>query len=111
MQEQTFLDSILANPDDEVTRLAYADWLLESGDPDRAARGEFIQVQVQLARRAEGLGNPAEWLDAGRIPELKAREAALLAAHGKAWAGAVAALVDKYEFRRGFVEHVTIDTG
>jgi uncharacterized protein (TIGR02996 family) len=110
MQEQTFLDSILAHPDDEVGRLAYADWLLESGAPDSSARGEFIQVQVQLARRAEGLGNPTEWVDAARIPEMKAREAALLAAHGKEWASTVAGLVDRYEFRRGFVEHVTIDT-
>src|SRR4051812_2127740 len=33
MNEATFLDSILEHPEDEVVRLAYADWLLERGDP------------------------------------------------------------------------------
>jgi uncharacterized protein (TIGR02996 family) len=41
-----FLSNILAHPNDDGPRLAYADWLEERGDP----RGEFIRVQCQIAR-------------------------------------------------------------
>jgi uncharacterized protein (TIGR02996 family) len=34
-----FLEAICANPDDDVPRLIFADWLEERGDP----RGEFIR--------------------------------------------------------------------
>src|SRR6202044_3266980 len=77
-------------------------------DGDSVARGEFIQVQIQLARRTEGGGNPAEWVDVARLPELKAREQALLAAHGGQWAKPIAKLVDSFQFRKGFIEHVTL---
>jgi uncharacterized protein (TIGR02996 family) len=107
MLEQAFLQNIIENPGDDVARLAYADWLLERGDLAGAARGEFIQVQCQLARRAEGAFG--EWADAGRLSEWKAREQALLAEHGAAWAAPVHALVECYAFRRGFVEEVTLD--
>jgi uncharacterized protein (TIGR02996 family) len=109
MTEADFLKTILAHPDDEVARLAFADWLMERGDAKSVERGEFIQAQVQLARRTEGAGSPAEWVDAARIPELRAREQVLLGAHGTAWAQGIAPLVDGYQFRRGFVEAVTID--
>ena len=42
-----FLDDIVANIDDDTPRLAYADWLTENGQDDRA---EFIRVQVERAR-------------------------------------------------------------
>lgn len=109
MTEADFLKTILEHPDDEVGRLAYADWLLECSDPDRQARGEFIQIQVQLARRTEGGGHPGEWIDAARLPELKAREHALLAANAGRWAQGIHGLADSYQFHRGFVEQVTID--
>jgi uncharacterized protein (TIGR02996 family) len=112
--EETFLQQILEQPDDEVVRLAYADWLLERGDPVRVARGEFIQVQCQFARRAEGGGNPAEWIDSGRLPELKAREQALLAAFGETWSAPVKKLLGRVgiacEFRRGFIEAVSVES-
>lgn len=38
----SFLQAILANPDQDAPRLIYADWLEEQGDSDRA---EFIRVQ------------------------------------------------------------------
>jgi uncharacterized protein (TIGR02996 family) len=40
-----FIRAIIAEPDDDVPRLVYADWLDERGDP----RGEFIRVQCALA--------------------------------------------------------------
>jgi uncharacterized protein (TIGR02996 family) len=42
-----FLQAILESSDDDTPRLAYADWLEEHGDPDRA---EFIHMQGLLAR-------------------------------------------------------------
>jgi uncharacterized protein (TIGR02996 family) len=109
MTEADFLEHILRHPDDEVARLAYADWLLEQGEPAGVARAEFIHVQVQLARRTEGGGSPADWADAGRVPALKAREQALLAGHGAGWARGLNGLVDHYQFHKGFIEHVTMD--
>ena len=38
--------AILAHPDEDTPRLAYADHIEEFGDP---ARAEFIRVQCQLA--------------------------------------------------------------
>lgn len=42
--EQTFLDAIIANPDDAEARSVYADWLDERGDP----RGEYLRIEAQL---------------------------------------------------------------
>ena len=48
--EDGFLSSILADPDDDVPRLVYADWLEDHGEPRRAA---FIRAQCRLARLDE----------------------------------------------------------
>jgi uncharacterized protein (TIGR02996 family) len=45
-----FLANLLADPGDDTTRLVYADWLEEQGDPVSAARAEFLRVTVELAR-------------------------------------------------------------
>src|SRR4051794_19420115 len=45
--DDAFLRAIIDNPDDDLPRLVYADWLDEHGDPDRA---EFIRVQCELVR-------------------------------------------------------------
>lgn len=44
---QAFLDAIIREPDDDTTRLVFADFLDEHGEPDRA---EFIRVQCELER-------------------------------------------------------------
>src|SRR5262249_28330593 len=64
------------------------------GQPERA---EFIRVQVALAREAPDHPSRGEWLR---------REAELLSAHGKEWAGPAAVVDGQYRFRRGFVESV-----
>ena len=71
-QDEAFLQSIGEDPDDDGPRLIYADWLEERGDP----RGEFIRVQVELARTP-----PSD----PRVPLWKEREAQLLEAHWDAW--------------------------
>src|SRR5262249_13326071 len=39
--------SILDNPDDDANRLVFADWLEESGQPDKAA---FVRLEGELGR-------------------------------------------------------------
>jgi uncharacterized protein (TIGR02996 family) len=54
LKDESFLRAILANPDDRVSRLVYADWLDEHGEP---ARAEFLRLAV---RRAEGVPDREE---------------------------------------------------
>lgn len=77
------LDAILAAPDDDAPRLVWAD--REGGE-----RGELVVVQCALAK-------PLERADRDR---LQAREKELLARFP---------LLSGFEFRRGFVEHLTIE--
>jgi carbon storage regulator len=65
-EEESFLRAIEADPGDEATRLVYADWLEEHGDP----LGEFLRLQCQ----ARGL---------------ERRKRALWAEHGAAWAASL----------------------
>lgn len=49
---QSFLQSIIATPEDDTPRLIFADWLEEHGDSDRA---EFIRLQCELFQVGKGL--------------------------------------------------------
>src|SRR5262249_10870850 len=99
--DEAFIEAIVESPDDDGLRLIYADWLDERGDP----RGEFIRVQVQLARLPE---------DDPRQEELEARASELLEEHKDEWVGPVRDIVEDRGtspgavFRRGFVEQLTI---
>jgi uncharacterized protein (TIGR02996 family) len=44
--EAGFLRAICDNPEDEVARLAYADWLDERGD----IRGDYLRLEYQLSQ-------------------------------------------------------------
>jgi uncharacterized protein (TIGR02996 family) len=90
------LAAIINDPDEVASRLVYADWLDENGDPERA---EFIRIQCRLADL------PA---DAPERPSLAAREKELLDSHGKRWAAPLDGLVHQPLFRRGFVESVSV---
>jgi uncharacterized protein (TIGR02996 family) len=95
--EATFVQSLAAAPDDEPLRLAYADWLEENGQLERA---ELIRVQAVLA-------DPTE--ERAEYRALRVREAALLDAYGKRWFGALKKLgVRAWTLRRGLVERVTM---
>jgi uncharacterized protein (TIGR02996 family) len=100
-RKQAFLHAIRADPDDDSTRLVYADWLEEHGDPDRA---EFIRLQVQRAV-----------LDPHRIIRgwrPKGREAQLLASHEDDWLGHAADWLNNngahWAFHRGLI-HLEIN--
>jgi uncharacterized protein (TIGR02996 family) len=92
-----FLEYIVANIDEDTPRLAYADWLDEHDQPERA---EFIRVQVQRARL------PA-W-DPAQV-RLRLREHALLDRHGERWLAELPVIEGaRWEgFRRGVVAKVS----
>jgi uncharacterized protein (TIGR02996 family) len=74
-QEAGLVRAIQEKPEDDATRLVYADWLKENGDP---ARAELIRVQCELARGVE---------DGPRLVILKTRERELCRANGPRWLG------------------------
>lgn len=82
--------ALVADPDDLAAHSAYADYLIEQGDP----RGEFIQVQLALEDESR---TPAE------RKELQKQEKALLKQHRHVWLGAELA---KY-FIDGFDEDIS----
>ncbi|VTT97356.1 Repeat-companion domain protein OS=Isosphaera pallida (strain ATCC 43644 / DSM 9630 / IS1B) GN=Isop_0391 PE=4 SV=1: LRR_6: LRR_6: LRR_6 [Gemmataceae bacterium] len=95
--EAALLRAIRDCPDDDTPRLVYADLVEEDGD---AARGEFIRVQVALARTPET--DPAR-------NALEDREHELLAENEARWLG-VPPETDGllfWRFARGFVEEVS----
>jgi uncharacterized protein (TIGR02996 family) len=86
---------IAAAPADDAPRLVYADWLEERGDP----RGSFIRIQCALAALTD---------DDLRRSDLQQVERYLLAGHAAAWAREFAGRVSGWQFRRGFVEEITL---
>ena len=97
--------ALVENPDDLASHSAYADYLMEQGDP----RGEFIQAQLAL----EDESRPA-----AERKKLRAREAELLALHAKEWLGDAGRFLvgdwsgpDKpwrWSFRRGWLDSVRL---
>ena len=88
--ERNFMQAIIERPDCDLPRLAFADWLEESGQADRA---EFIRVQCAIPEAeanvcfaqptAEDMGVCGDELEA-----LRKRERELLtAANAMAWGG------------------------
>lgn len=85
-EEAGFLSAIHQTPAEETARLAYADWLDEQGDPPRAARAEFVRLELRLLHapdddavhidgppRLRQLASalPAEWLAVLSRPPLE----------------------------------------
>ncbi|VTR97960.1 TIGR02996 domain-containing protein [Tuwongella immobilis] len=91
-----FLERICQQPDADMPRLIYADWLDARKDP----RGMLIRVQCALAKLS---------LDDPRRAELQLREDQLLDAHFSEWAEPFRNLATGLKFRRGFVECVNIE--
>lgn len=79
-EEPAFLAAISAEPADDTVRLAFADWLQENGEGERA---EFVRVQVELAKLPDQLRH-YHWRGKGKCKRcrhdaLSARERELLA--------------------------------
>jgi uncharacterized protein (TIGR02996 family) len=94
--DRGFREAIREHPDDDLHRLAWADWLDESGQIERA---EFIRAQLRLASLPED--DPTRDADEDAADDL-------LAPHEKEWAGRVGGLVLEWQWRRGCIEQVTV---
>ena len=114
--EPALLRAVLADPRADEPRRAYADFLAESSRPADQARGEFIHLQLDLAKQS---GESPTW--ASRY----ARERELLERYRAAWEKPLRDKVrpslaspgqwlkshlfgsgGRWGFRRGFIEHV-----
>jgi uncharacterized protein (TIGR02996 family) len=95
-----FLQAITAAPEDDVSRLVYADWL---DDHDESRRAEFIRLQCRLATMDEC--DP-------ELPDLRDREWELLAVYRKRWQPGPDTVLGKYLhescFVRGFFGRVSL---
>src|SRR4051812_1119464 len=96
VQERIFLDAIRDEPDDDLHRLAWADWLDDQG---AAARADFIRAQVRLARLPNG--DP----ERDRLEDLADD---LLAEHEPSWVAGIADRVLEWHWSRGCIERVTV---
>ena len=92
--EAAFLRAIAAEDNADVGRLAFADWLEERGDSDRA---EFIRVQCELS--APGLPKDGP---------LAHRERALLNSHYRKWCEELGVPVEGAWFERGLLARVRL---
>jgi uncharacterized protein (TIGR02996 family) len=92
------LAAIITDPTDDTARLAYADFLEEEGNPERA---EFIRVQVNLARLRA-------WERKAKL--LRFRERLLLVRNGEKWRAELPNIagVQWGKFERGFIAEVTV---
>lgn len=95
--ERPFLDAVFDRYDDNGPRLVYADFLDDSGEPERA---ELVRVQLALARLSD---------DDPRRPTLSDRQAELLVQNRAAWTAHLAGLVVSVDFRRGIPDSPTVD--
>src|SRR5437870_4201911 len=90
--------AVVAEPEDDLPRLACADWLEENGEP---ARAECSRVQCRLARMND-------W-DEGHV-EARLREQRLFAEHFQDWSQPLRGVEGApggwqfglHQFRRGF---------
>jgi uncharacterized protein (TIGR02996 family) len=96
--EQALLAAIVENPDDDLPRLIYADFIQEQGQSDRA---EFIRLQCQLAQLNE---------DDPNREKLENREQRLLKRHQESWLKPFEGCCTKSKFSRGFVEEMTLSS-
>jgi uncharacterized protein (TIGR02996 family) len=96
--EEGFFRAIDAEPHEDLHRWAYADWLEEQGEADRA---EYLRVGCALARL------PAD--DPGR-PALEARERSLREELLRGWLAPLGSSAAEVRFHRGLVDTVFLDS-
>src|SRR5262249_40352521 len=94
LTEEGFLADIRDNPDDDTTRLIYADWLDDHGE---SARAELIRVQVELARLDQ---DDPTWADLDR------QVRGILEQCEPRWTEAIRPLALGWQFVRGLLDEV-----
>ena len=107
---------VLAAPDADEPRLAYADYLDKSSRTADQARAEFIRIQIELARLPDDdprwamlIGRERELLGryrAGWERPLRDRFKPRLASPGRWLRTQLFGSGGRWGFRRGFVEHI-----
>jgi uncharacterized protein (TIGR02996 family) len=97
MRHDGFLDALRDDPEDDATRLIYADWLDDHGDAERA---NFIRVQVRLARVSTG--------DPER-PALEARNQEAMQANGARWLEGRPSSLSAWRLRGGLIDRLDFD--
>jgi uncharacterized protein (TIGR02996 family) len=97
-REDSFLHEILHSPGEDLPRRVYADWLMDQPDASSQARGEFIHLQLDLARLPSNEPRPSQ---------LASREREILSSHAARWGEPFRRLgCHCWEYRRGLVEGV-----
>ena len=94
------LRTIIDNPDDDVPRLVYADWLEDHGQTERA---EFIRAQVEMAHLLR------EGQDVPQAIRLRSRQTELLARHEREWFREFRTFARSWTFDRGFIGYVSME--
>ena len=116
-EEKAFLEAIAREPDEDLHRLGYADWLTENGDPNRA---ELIRIQCGLERGVDWQTDKKATAD--RLKELQGRERELIEGMRCPKKGepgirefgttpeiaAIAADPDRIIFRRGMIDYLSL---
>ena len=95
---ERLVQQILARPEEDARRKAYAD-ALPAGNP----RADFIRNQLQRAAATRRRVRDAATLALGE------RVQQAITQHGDRWAQPLLPLTKRVRFSRGFVEHVDID--
>lgn len=90
--------AVIASPDDDEPRLAYASWCDPQPEPARS-RGTFIRTQIALVNLRDEEREANEYT-------LRNRSGTLARRYGSIWEPEVAGLVDGVHYDRGFIELV-----
>ncbi|NBO92641.1 MAG: TIGR02996 domain-containing protein [Planctomycetia bacterium] len=101
--------AILDDPDDDLSRLAYADWLEEN---DRLPRAQLIRLMCEVARLAPSRAA----VDRHRLKEATSEYCSLLSRHESEWLAELPSIADvkwgifrePERFRRGFAHAITV---
>jgi uncharacterized protein (TIGR02996 family) len=97
--EEHLLDAVLADPDADAPRLAYADYCEQTGD---AARAEFIRLGLRIALgRHTGRSHTDQMADELTLDSI-------LAKHREHWSHSISGKVNNLAFNRGFIEACTL---
>lgn len=95
-ENEPLLKAVLDSPDDDAPRLRYAEWCEQQPDLATKDRARFIRAQIALSKLAVP----------DQTYELRSTSEKLNRVHAAVWALPLVALVDRYQFDRGFVELV-----
>ena len=95
----TELEHAIAQPASLVARRALAAAWEAAGDP----RAELIRVQLVFWEETARGGRASP-----RAQQARARADEPVRAHGRAWAGRIAALVERYRYHRGLVAEIKL---